>query len=75
LTGTDGSFEFYLPFGEYTISLDETILNGRYFILKNNYKVDLKGEVDNMFITFHILEKKRKVRVKKFNGNGTQGEE
>jgi hypothetical protein len=75
LTGSDGTFEFYLPFGDYTITLDETILNGRYFILKNNYKIDLTGEVDNMYITFHILEKKRKVRVKKFESNGTHSEE
>lgn len=66
LTGADGSFEFYLPFGEYTISLDETVLNGRFFLLKNNFKLDLSKDVDNMYITFHIVEKKRKVRIKKF---------
>ncbi|MBN2175301.1 MAG: hypothetical protein JW731_14295 [Bacteroidales bacterium] len=67
LTGADGSFEFYLPFGEYTITLDENILNGRYYIVKNNYKLDLSGAVDNMYITFHIIEKKRAVRIKNFN--------
>ncbi|MCB0804980.1 MAG: hypothetical protein KDC05_04225 [Bacteroidales bacterium] len=66
LTGYDGSFEFYLPFGEYTLSLDETVLNGRYYLVKNNYQLDLTKEVENMFITFHIIEKKRKIRVKKF---------
>jgi hypothetical protein len=67
LTGTDGSFEFYLPFGNYTVTLDENILNGRYYIVKNNYELDLSGEVDNMYITFHIIEKKRKIRMKKFS--------
>ncbi|NOX45504.1 MAG: hypothetical protein GXO89_00820, partial [Chlorobi bacterium] len=66
LTGTDGSFEFYLPFGDYTVTLDENILNGRYYIVKNNYELDLSGEVDNMYITYHIIEKKRKIRMKKF---------
>jgi len=73
LTGTDGSFEFYLPFGEYTITLDENVLNGRYYIVKNNYELDLSGEVDNMYITFNIIEKKRKIRMKKFTPK-TEGE-
>ena len=70
LTNPDGSFEFYLPFGEYTISIDESVLNGRYYLVKNNFKLDLSQQVENMFITFHIVEKKRKIRVKKFNNGG-----
>lgn len=72
LTGPDGSFEFYLPFGDYTITLDESILNGRYYLVKNDYTLDLSKEVENMYITFHIVEKKRKVRIKKFNENGEE---
>jgi len=75
LTGSDGGFEFYMPFGEYTISLDENILNGRYYLVQNNYKVDLTGQVDNLFITFHILEKKRKVKIKRFDDNGEEIDE
>jgi len=74
LTSSDGSFEFYLPFGEYIISLNENILNGRYYIMKNNYKVNLEGEIENMYITFNIYEKKRKIRVKKFDNTETNGE-
>jgi hypothetical protein len=69
LTGSNGNFEFYLPFGEYTISLDENILNGRYSLVKNNYKLDLTKEVENMYLTFHIVEKKRTIRVKRFGEN------
>jgi hypothetical protein len=74
LTGPDGSFELYLPFGEYIISLNENILNGRYYIIKNNYKINLEGEIENMYITFNIYEKKRKIRVKKFDNTETNGE-
>ena len=70
LTGPDGAFEFYLPFGDYVVSLDESILNGRYYLLKNNFELNLDEEIENMYITFHILEKKRKIRVKKFSQDG-----
>lgn len=71
LTGPDGAFEFYLPFGDYVVSLDESILNGRYYLLKNNFELSLDEEIENMYITFHILEKKRKIRVKRFTPDGT----
>ena len=75
LTGSDGSFEFYLPFGKYTISLDENILNGRFYIVKNNYEIDITGQIDNLYLTFHIIEKKRTVRIKRFDGTDNNGEE
>ena len=33
-TGSNSSFELYLPFGEYTLSLDETILNNKITLPK-----------------------------------------
>ena len=75
LTGSDGSFEFYLPFGKYTISLDENILNGRFYIVKNNYKIDITGQIDNLYLTFHIIEKKRNIRIKRFNGTNEEKKE
>lgn len=73
LTGPDGSFEFYLPFGEYTITMDEKVLNGRFFLLKNNYKLDLDKGVENMYITFQVVERKRNIRMKKFNNSENKG--
>jgi len=55
--------------------LDENVLNGRYYIIKNNYVIDLSKDVENMYITFHIVEKKRKIRIKSFNGTGNEGED
>ncbi len=62
LTGYKGEFEFYLPFGEYTISLDENVLNGRYYLVQNNFKIDLTGQVDNLYITFHILREEKEYK-------------
>ncbi|MEZ5147031.1 MAG: hypothetical protein R2759_08120 [Bacteroidales bacterium] len=58
-----------MPFGEYTITIDEKVLNGRFYLLKNNYKLDLDKGVENMYITFQVVERKRTIRLKKFNND------
>lgn len=66
LTGFDGSFEFYLPFGQYTISFDETVLGDKFKLTKNNYRIDVTKEADGLVISYHIIEKTRKVNRKVF---------
>jgi len=70
LTNSDGSFQFYLPYGEYRISVDDRILGDNFRILQNDVDVDLSEMSDGMFISFYIVERRRKVNVKRFNGNG-----
>jgi hypothetical protein len=71
LTGFDGSFEFYLPFGEYTISFDETVLGDKFKLTKNNYRVHVTKEADGLVISYHIIEKTRKVNRKVFTQPAT----
>ncbi|MDP4845090.1 MAG: hypothetical protein NWR83_11525, partial [Salibacteraceae bacterium] len=66
LTSLDGSFEFYLPNGTYTISLDENILTSKYQLMQNNLEITLSRDLENMFITFFIVEKRRTLNIKKF---------
>ncbi|MBL4657098.1 MAG: hypothetical protein JKX73_03800 [Flavobacteriales bacterium] len=70
LTNGDGSFQFYLPYGEYTISVDDRILGTNFRILQNDIEIELDQMSDGMFISFYIVERRRKVNIKKFNGNG-----
>lgn len=71
LTDFDGKFEFYLPNGSYSVSIDEKILGSKYRLVKNNIQVFLNEEVDGVFITFMIVERKRKVTRKVF-GKGAR---
>ena len=66
LSSTDGTFEIYLPFGNYSISMDETILNGTYSLLENNIEVQLNESLENIQLSFFIMQKRRKIKVKKF---------
>lgn len=66
LTDNKGHFEFYLPFGEYTLTLDERILSGTYRLIRNNIKLTLKNKQVGKYVSFYILEKRRKVIMKDF---------
>jgi len=67
LTSLDGSFELYLPNGTYTISLDENVLTTKYQLMQNNMEVTLSRDLENMFVTFFIVEKRRSINIKKFD--------
>ena len=65
ITDGEGQYMLYLPPGEYMLTLDETLIGGGFAVLKNNAELTLKG-VENFNYNFYIIEKKRKVNIKKF---------
>ena len=67
LTDNSGRFEFYLPFGTYTITMDEGILNERFRVTRNNLPVRLRNNQDGVYVSFYIVEKRRKVIFKDFS--------
>ena len=66
LTNKNGRFEFYLPFGSYTVTMDEVILNDRFRVTRNNLPVKLRNDQDGVYVSFYIIEKRRKVIFKDF---------
>ena len=61
LTNNAGRFEFYLPFGDYIITMDEAILNDKLRVTRNNIPLKLKNSQDGVYVSFYIIEKRRKV--------------
>ena len=66
LTNMKGRFEFYLPNGEYIISMDETILSNRYSLTRNDIPITLTQNQSGSYVSFFIVEKRKKVKVKTF---------
>lgn len=66
LTDFKGNFEMYLPYGKYTISVDESVLGSKFKLARNNYEIESNKESDGMVISFLIIEKKRKIIKKVF---------
>ena len=68
LTDKNGGFSLYLPMGNYTLDINEAAFGDRYDCIQSKIAVDLtKPVVDNYSITFNIVERKRKMEIKKFN--------
>lgn len=67
LSDKKGRFEFYLPNGDYIITLDENILGTTYKIARNNIPITLKNTQDGVYVSFYIIENRRKVIIKDFN--------
>lgn len=66
LTDFQGNFEFYLPYGNYVITMDENVLGEKYKLAKNNFEIEVNRSVDGMFVSYLIVEKKRKIIKKSF---------
>lgn len=66
LTNKNGGFEFYLPFGSYSVTMDEVILNDRFRVTRNNLPIKLRNDQDGVYVSFYIIEKRRKVIFKDF---------
>jgi hypothetical protein len=70
LTDRQGNFSFYVPYGFYALSMDEEVLSDRFFIAQNNIPIELEEGLENFYQAFFIIEKRRKVKKKKFNAKG-----
>jgi hypothetical protein len=49
--------------------MDEAVLGSRFKLAKNNYELSITKESDGLYLSFLIIEKKRKVNKKIFDQN------
>jgi hypothetical protein len=68
LTDNKGFYELFLPFGNYVLTMDENVLGDKFKLMQNNYQIHVSDSLNNLFIPFHIIEKRRKLNIK-HNGN------
>lgn len=71
LTSSDGSFEFYLPFGTYTLIFDEKVLGDKFKIIRNNIAIEANKDADGLVVSFNIVERVRKINKKVFGTPAT----
>jgi hypothetical protein len=71
LTDKEGNFNFYLPYGNYTLRFDESVLGAEFELSQNDVPVQLYSGMESFYHSFYIVERKRKVKTKKFGADGT----
>ena len=69
LTDQKGEFVINLPTGQYVISVNKSILGDNFVFIQNKLNLDLSKNYQNFSITFNVIERKRKMEIKKFNNN------
>lgn len=65
LTDAKGIYLLYVPSGKYMLSMDESILGERFALAENNVEVDLQIGMEGFFYSFYVVEKKRRVIMRK----------
>jgi hypothetical protein len=71
ITDNRGNFKFYVPYGQYNLKFDESILGNNFELAENDIDVELTSGMESYYHTFFIIEKKRKVKNKKFGADGS----
>lgn len=61
---------FYLPYGNYVLTMDEKILGSHFRVLQNDIEVVLNKGVETMFVSFYIAENQRQIKRKRFGADG-----
>ena len=70
LTGPNGQFEMYVPVGDYRVTINQKAIGDDYLIEQSTIPVSLMGGMDAYNISFHLRERERQVKVKKFGKDG-----
>ena len=69
LTSQSGQFRLYVPFGNYTVSVNESAVDSQFQLAQKSYKLEINNVGANYQLAFYLIEKRRKVNIKKFDNN------
>lgn len=69
VTDRSGEFKMFVPFGKYTIDASSTTIDEQFQFAQDSYKLEIDNADSNYELTFYLIEKKRKLNIKKFDNN------
>lgn len=69
LTSQSGEFRLYVPFGNYTVSVNESAVDDQFQLAQKSYSLEINNVGANYQLAFYLIEKRRKVNIKKFDNN------
>ncbi len=66
LTDKNGEYKIYVPFGNYTMTVNDMIFGENFVLAQNNVKLDLSEGISSIDQSFIFNERQRKMIKKKF---------
>ncbi len=67
LTGQSGEFRLYVPFGQYTVSVNESAVDSQFELAQKSYTLNINNIGANYQLAFYLIEKRRKLNIKRFD--------
>ena len=67
LSGQGGEFNLYVPFGLYTIKVNEQAVDEQFQFAQSSYTLNVNNVNVNYQVTFYLIEKSRRINIKKFD--------
>lgn len=69
LTDASGAFRIFVPFGKYSVRASGAGIDKRLQFAQDNYSLEINNANANYQLTFYLIEKNRRVNIKKFDNN------
>jgi hypothetical protein len=69
LSDQNGEFNLYVPFGLYTLKVNEQAIDDQFQFAQSSYTLNVNNVSVNYQVTFYLIEKARKLNIKKFDNN------
>jgi hypothetical protein len=65
LSGSDGKFRMYVPFGQYTIRVNGAGIDKQFEFAQSSYAMEINNSEMDYSVTFYLIEKRRAVNINK----------
>ena len=69
MTDKSGRFVLYVPFGKYDIKASSAGVDDQLQFAQDTYPLEINNANANYQLTFYLIEKSRRLNIKKFNNN------
>ncbi|MBX2846167.1 MAG: hypothetical protein KTR13_08125, partial [Saprospiraceae bacterium] len=65
----EGNFRIFVPFGKYEVKASAAGVDSRLQFAQSSYPLDINNADANYQLTFYLIEKNRKLNIRRFNNN------
>lgn len=69
LTDEEGNFRIFVPFGSYEVKASGSGIDSRLQFAQSSYPLEINNADANYQLTFYLIEKNRRLNIKRFNDN------